>query len=241
MQAMGEDTSKLTGRGTPQAGDTSRGRSRQDGFDGDDPDPRAKTGTTTVGLKTTDGVVLASDMRASLGGEFVLNKDLQKVEQIHPTGALTLVGLIGSAQAFIRTMRSEAKLYEMRRGQPMGIRSLQSLAASILQDGDFDRINPIIGGVDDEGSHVASIDPAGGVLEDDYTATGSGMSVAFGHLENTYERDITNDEAVGLAATAVEAAVNCDGASGDGLVVARISESGVEVQRLDEAEQWPTG
>ncbi|MEF8822399.1 MAG: hypothetical protein V5A52_08985, partial [Halovenus sp.] len=44
-----------------------------------------KTGTTTIGIATENGVVIATDMRASLGGRFVSNKNVQKVEQIHPT------------------------------------------------------------------------------------------------------------------------------------------------------------
>jgi len=46
-----------------------------------------KTGTTTIGITTTDGVVVATDQRASLGGRFVSNKNVQKVEQIHLTAA----------------------------------------------------------------------------------------------------------------------------------------------------------
>ncbi|MFT4948605.1 MAG: proteasome beta subunit, partial [Natronomonas sp.] len=64
-----------------------------------------KTGTTTIGIAVDDGVVVATDMRASLGGRFVSNKNVQKVEQIHPTAALTLVGSVGGAQSFIRTLR----------------------------------------------------------------------------------------------------------------------------------------
>lgn len=45
------------------------------------------TGTTTVGLTAVDGVVLATDRRASLGGRFVTNKRARKVEQVHPTAA----------------------------------------------------------------------------------------------------------------------------------------------------------
>jgi len=58
------------------------------------------TGTTTVGLVAADGVVLATDRRASLGGRFVSNKDVVKVEQVHPTAALTIAGSVGAAQAY---------------------------------------------------------------------------------------------------------------------------------------------
>jgi len=70
-------------------------------------------------------------MRASLGGRFVSNKDVQKVEQIHPTGALTLVGSVGGAQSFIRTLRAEVNLYESRRGEPMPIEALATLAGNL--------------------------------------------------------------------------------------------------------------
>ena len=35
------------------------------------------TGTTTFGLTTAEGVVIATDMRASLGGAFVSSKTVQ--------------------------------------------------------------------------------------------------------------------------------------------------------------------
>jgi len=139
-----------------------------------------KTGTTTIGIAAADGVVVATDKRASLGGRFVSNKNVQKVEQIHPTAALTLVGSVGGAQSFIRTLRAEANLYEARRGKDMSINALATLAGNFARGGPFLAINPILGGVDEEGTHVYSIDPAGGVMEDDYTVTGSGLTVAYG-------------------------------------------------------------
>jgi proteasome beta subunit len=197
-------------------------------------DTGTKSGTTTVGLTTEDGVVLASDMRASLEGQFVLNKNLQKILQIHPTGALTLVGLIGHAQAFIRTLQSQAKLYEVRRGSPMSITALQARARQILRERELDNINPIVGGVDENGHHVASIDPAGGVLDDTYTVTGSGRAIATGVLDSAYQPEITNDEAVDIASRAIQAAINRDTASGNGLVTARITASGVEITTFED-------
>ncbi|PSP51858.1 proteasome subunit beta [Halobacteriales archaeon QH_3_68_24] len=117
-----------------------------------------ETGTTTIGISTTDGVVVATDMRASLGGRFVSNKTVQKVEQIHPTAALTLVGSVGGAQSFIRTLRAEVNLFESRRGEDMSMQALSTLAGNFARGGPFLAINPILGGVDEEGSHVYSIE-----------------------------------------------------------------------------------
>ncbi|SEP81874.1 archaeal proteasome endopeptidase complex subunit beta [Natrinema salaciae] len=188
------------------------------------------TGTTTIGITTDEGVVIATDMRASLGGRFVSNKNVQKVEQIHPTGALTLVGSVGGAQSFIRTLRAEVNLYESRRGEPMPIEALATLAGNFARGGPFRAINPILGGVDAEGSHVYSIDPAGGVMADDYTVTGSGMQLAYGLLENEYEDGLSLEDARSVAARAIESAVERDTGSGNGVFLAEVTEEGVDIQ-----------
>ena len=188
-----------------------------------------KTGTTTVGLTTSEGVVMATDMRASLGGRFISNKDVQKVEQIHPTAAITMAGSVGGAQSFIRSLRAEANLYETRRGEEMSISALATLAGNFLRGGPFFLVSPILGGVDAEGNHVYSLDPAGGVMSDDYTCTGSGMQLAYGVLEGEYDEDLSNEEGKTLAARAVKSAVERDTGSGDGVFLAEITDEGVVI------------
>ncbi|PSP89067.1 proteasome endopeptidase complex, archaeal, beta subunit [Halobacteriales archaeon QS_4_66_20] len=192
-----------------------------------------KTGTTTIGIATEDGVIVATDKRASLGGRFVSNKNVQKVEQIHPTAALTLVGSVGGAQSFIRTLRAEVNLYEARRGKEMSMQALATLAGNFARGGPFIAINPVLGGVDDEGTHVYSIDPAGGVMQDDYTVTGSGLTVAYGTLEARYEKDMSLEEAQQVAGAGIKAAAERDTGSGNGIFVAEVTEEGVEIDDYD--------
>jgi proteasome beta subunit len=193
----------------------------------------AKTGTTTIGIATEEGAVIATDKRASLGGRFVSNKNVQKVEQIHPRGALTLVGSVGGAQSFIRTLRAEVNLYEARRGEHMSMQALSTLAGNFARGGPFLAINPILGGVDEDGSHIYSIDPAGGVMEDDYTVTGSGLTVAYGTLEDRYEEGMTNEEAQQVAAAGVKAAAERDTGSGNGVFIADVTSEGVDISDYD--------
>ncbi len=176
---MYDPENRLTDAYEPEVGNLPN----EDG--GRDEENVVKTGTTTVGISTENGVIIATDRRASLGGRFVSNKQVQKVEQIHPTAAMTLVGSVGGAQSFIRSLRAEADLYEVRRDEPLSIHALATLAGNFARGGPYFAINPIVGGVDEEGSHVYSVDPAGGVLEDDYTVTGSGTMVATGTIEGS--------------------------------------------------------
>ncbi|MFC7020097.1 MULTISPECIES: archaeal proteasome endopeptidase complex subunit beta [Haloarcula] len=200
----------------------------------EDDEAVVKTGTTTVGISTEEGVVVATDRRASLGGRFVSNKQVTKVEQIHPTAAMTLVGSVGGAQSFIRSIRAEANLYEVRRDETMSIHGLATLAGNFARGGPYFAINPIIGGVDEEGSHVYSIDPAGGVLQDDYTVTGSGTMVATGTIEGEYDPEMSIEDARALAIRAVTAAAERDTGSGNGVVVAEITADGVDIDAFDD-------
>jgi proteasome beta subunit len=192
-----------------------------------------ETGTTTVGIATEDGVVIATDRRASLAGRFVSNKQVVKVEQIHPTAAMTLVGSVGGAQSFISSLRAEVNLYEARRGAEMSMEALSTLAGNFARGGPFFAINPILGGVDEDGSHVYSIDPAGGVMKDDYTVTGSGMQVAYGYLEQAWHDEITTDEATSAAARAVISAAERDTGSGNGLNIAQVTSDGVDITEYE--------
>ena len=187
----------------------------------------AKTGTTTVGLVADGGVVLAADRRASLGGGFVANKDVSKIEQVHPTAATTISGSVGAAQTLLRQLRAEASLYENRRGCPMSVSALATAAGDALRG---HPVGLVLGGVDDEGPQVYELDGGGGVLADDYAATGSGMQLAYGVLERRYDPDGSLDDAAATAAAAVDAASERDTASGNGLTMARVTAEGVDVQ-----------
>lgn len=206
------------------------GETQSQKLSGKEMDNVVKTGTTTVGLTTNEGVVLATDMRASLGGRFVASKDVQKVEQVHPTAAVTMCGSVGGAQAFIRSLKAETKLYSMRRGKEMSVKALATLAGNFLRSNwQVFLISPILGGVDKGGNYVYSLDIGGAVMLDNYVATGSGMQLAYGVLENEYEAGMTNKKAVKVAANAIRSASQRDTASGDGIYVAVITKKGVEI------------
>ena len=175
---------------------------------------------------------------------FVSSKTVRRVEQIHPTAALTLVGSVDGAQSFIRNLRAEVDCYETRQGRAMSISALTTRAGNFARGGPFVAINPILDGVDpdqttldgssvhgrtDDTHHVFTIDPAGGVMEDAYAATGSGMQLPYGVLEREYREDLLNDEATAIAARAVQSAVKRDTGSGNGVFLAEVTGDGVDI------------
>ena len=187
-----------------------------------------KTGTTTVGLATEEGVVLATDRRAS-AGNMVASKDARKIHQIHPTAALTISGAVGAAQSLVRSLRAEVNLNEARRGEVMSMQALSTLTGNFLRSGAFFIVHPILGGVDTEGGHVYNLFPDGSVMEEDYTATGSGSPFALGVLESQHNAGLNAENARTVAIRAVHSATERDTASGNGISIVTITDDGVGI------------
>ncbi|WP_158056131.1 Ntn hydrolase family protein [Halorussus halophilus] len=193
-----------------------------------------KTGTTTVALTAADGVVLAADQRASLGGRLVSSKDMQKVEQVHPTAALTLSGAVGELQEYVRQLRSKVDLYKTRRGNPPSMHATATFAGNLLRHGPYRAAQLTLGGVDSDGQQVYSFDAGGGVTESPYAAGGSGMQLAYGVLEREFDAEMTIEEARVVAARAIESASERDTASGNGLTLAEVTADGVELDSYED-------
>ena len=196
---------------------------------------RLLKGTTTIGLVCKDGVVLATERRAT-AGSFISNKQTQKLFKIDQNIGITIAGLVGDAQVLARYLKAEVSLYRLRRSAPLTAEGAATLLANILSG---NRYYPyyawlILGGVDNKGSHVFSVDPAGGCIEDRYVSVGSGSTIAYGLLEENYSRDISTSDAVDLALRGLTAAMKRDSASGDGYLVHVITPK--EYRELSEDE-----
>jgi proteasome beta subunit len=192
-----------------------------------------KTGTSTIGITFDGGVIVGADHRATMG-HFIANKSVQKVFQISHSIALTTAGLVGHAQSLARTLASELRLYELKRDSPMTVKGAATLTANILV-GRPHHVQLLIVGVDNSGSSVYSIDSAGGSIPDVYCATGSGSPYMYGVLEDQYRDNMSQDEALRVAAKALLASAQRDAASGNGMDLAVITpKDGFQLLSADE-------
>jgi proteasome beta subunit len=178
--------------------------------------------TTIIGIKTTEGVVLASDKRASKGF-FIGSKIVQKISKIDDTLAIAIAGQLSDAEHLIKVTAAERKLIELRRGFPLSVKESSRLIANLAYSG-LKNYQPyyvelLVAGVDPSGSHVNVADMSGAITNEDYAASGSGAPIAYGVLESLYHFDITNDEAKEIAKKAVAAAMERDPGSGNGIDV----------------------
>jgi len=184
-----------------------------------------KTGTTTVGIKTKDGVILASERRATMG-HIIAHSHVQKVFSISDNIGMTIAGLVGDAQLMVRFLQSEVAVYSMKRGAPMTVNAAATLVANVIRQGFY--LGLIVGGYDAKGGHIYSIDGAGGCIEDNYVSVGSGSLFALGVLEGKYQEGMTEDEGVDLAISALNSAIRRDSASGDGMLISIINKKGTK-------------
>jgi len=186
-----------------------------------------KTGTTTLGMICKEGVVIATEKRATMG-TLIAHKATKKLYKIDEHLALATAGLVGDLQVLARYLNAEANLYRLKRNIRMPVKSAATLMSNILNQRKFAPyyVQLILGGYDDTGAYVYSLDAAGGSIPDKYTSGGSGSPYVFGVLEDNYRDDLTTDEGVDLAIRAVTAAKNRDSASGGMINVAVITKDG---------------
>ncbi len=184
-----------------------------------------KTGTTTVGVVTKEGVVLATEHRATME-TFIAHKVAQKLYRLDENIGMTTAGLVGDLQVLVRYMRAEINLYRLRRNMLMPVGAAATLLANILNERKFMPyyVGLIIGGYDNKGYHVFSLDAAGGAIEDKYASVGSGSLFVYGVLEDRWHEDISLEEGIELVIRGVNAAMRRDAASGDGIAVATITK-----------------
>ncbi|MCK4970361.1 MAG: proteasome subunit beta, partial [Thermoplasmata archaeon] len=68
-----------------------------------------QTGTTTTALVCKNGVVMATEHRAT-AGTLIAHKKTQKLFKIDDNLGLTVAGLVGDAQTLARYITAEAEL-----------------------------------------------------------------------------------------------------------------------------------
>jgi proteasome beta subunit len=199
-------------------------------------DKLALKGTTTIGVVCKDGVILASDTRVTMGF-YVAHKHGKKIYKIDDHLAMTIAGSLADAQRTVDILMANAQLYKINMGRPIPVSSGARLIANLLFSARYLPLltQVLIGGVDEEGPHVYSIDPFGSLTEEKCVATGSGSPIAYGILEDRYREDVTVEEFLPIVVKAVNSAMKRDAASGDSFNVAVIDGKGY--RELDEKEK----
>ena len=89
-------------------------------------------GTTTIGLVFSDGVILATEKRATMG-YMIASKKAKKVYQVADRIGMTTAGGVGDAQQLARILTVECSLYQIRRSRPITVGAAVNTALELSQ------------------------------------------------------------------------------------------------------------
>jgi len=188
------------------------------------------TGTTTVGIMCKDCVVLAADKRAT-AGNFIASKNVDKVIPINDRMALTTSGVVSDIQLLVKLLKAELKLKAIRVDREPSVKEAANLMANIVYNNvrKFSLIPGIthflLGGADST-LQLYDLYADGSITAvDDFVSSGSGSVIAYGVLESSYKKDMTEAEGVDMAVRSVNAAMQRDSASGEGIDVYVINKT----------------
>jgi proteasome alpha subunit len=161
-----------------------------------------KRGTTSLGIRYKDGIVLAVDKRIT--SRLVEAESIEKIFQIDENIGAATSGLVADARVLIDRARIEAQANRITYNEPIDI---EILAKRIC---DFKQLYTQHGGVRpfgialllagvNETPRLFETDPSGALIEYKATAIGAGRATAMEIFEEKYREDMSKDEAIDLA------------------------------------------
>ena len=204
--------------------------------------------TTIVAVVCDEGVVLASDRRAT-AGSMISKRDVEKVFRCDQFSAMGIAGVLALGLEFARLFQVELEHYEKMEGRSLSLEGKANRLAAMIR-GNLGLamqglvLVPLLVGYDlDSGAgRIFSYDPTGGPSEEHrFYSIGSGSVFARGALKKLYADDIPASEAVLCCLQALYDAADDDSATG-GLDMARrifpvvTMVTGDGFRRLPEAE-----
>jgi len=170
-----------------------------------------KKGSTTLGIKFKDGVLLIADKRIS--SKLVEPASVQKIYQVDETIGCATSGLVADARTLVDKAREEALNHKVTYGENIAVEMLTKHLCDYEQK--FTQLGygrpfgtaMLIAGTDDIGIHLFETDPSGALVAYKASCIGLGRPVVMELLEKEFKDGMTFDAALKLGLKALEAAI----------------------------------
>ena len=189
----------------------------------------APHGTTIVALTFPGGVVMAGDRRATMGN-YIAQRDIEKVFHADDYSCVGIAGTAGIAIEMVRLFQVELEHYEKIEGTTLSLEGKANRLAQMIR-GNLGMamqglaVVPLFAGYDLEtdDSRIFSYDITGGRYEEHkFHSVGSGSLFARGALKKLWRDDFSVDDAVLCAVQSLYDAADEDSATGGPDVTRRI-------------------
>ena len=178
-------------------------------------------GTTVLGCKFADGIVVAGDRRAT-AGNLIADPKMRKVFAADAHSAIAIAGAAGQAIEMVKLFQLELEHYEKITGDRLSLEGKANRLAQMIRS-NFPMalqgliVVPLFGGYDTrrEEGRIFYYDATGGRWEeDDFQTTGSGGQPAKNSLKKRWRPGLSRDEALRVAVEALVDAAEDDAATG---------------------------
>ncbi len=192
------------------------------------------TGATIVGIKCSDGAVVATDSMVSWGTMVLTDKGV-KAFKLTDTIVLASAGLTSDYQMLVNRLQAQIKLYELNQKRKISVKVLSKMVANTL----YSRrmmplyVQTVIVGLAADGPALYTLDMGGSLIPDEYTAAGTGVRTAYGVLETDFKAGLTVKEAEVIAIRAVKAGIARDVQSGGPIQVMTVTKDGVSERVIE--------
>ena len=178
-------------------------------------------GTTVLGLKYADGVIVAGDRRAT-SGYTIADDKMRKVFAADDYSAIAIAGAAGMAIELVKLFQLELEHYEKLTGDRLSLEGKANRLAQMIRS-NFPLamqglvVVPLFGGYDVRRSEgrLFYYDATGGRWEEqDYQSTGSGSQPAKNSLKKRWSPDLSRADALKVTVEALLDASEEDVATG---------------------------
>lgn len=184
------------------------------------------TGTTIMALKYKDGIIIAADSRTS-SGTFIPSRITDKLTQITPNIFCCRSGSAADTQRIVRIVQKEIKTMSTLDNKIPSVEKTAKLIKSIIYENNEHLTASIIVAGYDEHPHIFKISICGSFEEKDILIGGSGSGFIYGFCDMYYKPDMSLEEALNFARSAVSLAIKRDNASGGVIRMAAINKDKV--------------
>ena len=169
-----------------------------------------KRGTTAMGIKCSDGVVLIVDKRVAT--RLLESSSIEKIFKVDEHIGVASSGLVGDARALVDRARVECQINRVSYDEAIDVEALSKKLCDHMQTYTmFGGARPygtalLIAGVSDGETRLFETDPSGTLLEYKATGIGTGRPAVMKVFEEEYKSETTISEAIMLGLKALHAA-----------------------------------
>ncbi|KAI9668717.1 MAG: proteasome core particle subunit beta 2 [Trizodia sp. TS-e1964] len=196
------------------------------------PLPKAtSTGTTIVGCIFDGGVVIAADTRAT-SDAIVADKNCEKLHYIAPNIWCAGAGTAADTEFTTALISSQLELHTLSTERKARVVTVMTLLKQhLFRHQGYIGAYLVVAGVDPTGVGLFTVHAHGSTDKLPYVTMGSGSMAAMSVFESTWKPNMTKDDAVKVAAEAIEAGIFNDLGSGSNVDVCVITKEKATLMR----------